>query len=78
MAPKKKAVWGAAAVTKRSPDPDGTLRIEADIVDGGKKVATLRVSLTADRDLVCEYENLAGEVGLRDFRAWSKGGEPGA
>lgn len=71
MAPR--AVW-TTTVRRRSADPDGTLKIEVDILDKGKLAAELNISISADRDLAVVFQNVDGAPGLRGFTAWEKGG----
>lgn len=65
-----KAQWTAGRPSVTT-DPQGTLLVSVDLLDGGTRAGTFTFTITADRALVVKWSNAAGSAGLADFRAWS-------
>lgn len=51
---------------------DGTFTFSAPLLDSGTKAATIRLTITADRQLRLEVTNEPGAAGFVDFQAWMR------
>lgn len=67
-----RANWNLT-VRRRSTDEDGTMHLEAELTDAGKKAGELVATVTAAGVLVVEWRAEPGSASKVDFMgAWSK------
>ena len=68
-----RAQWSAGKPTITTA-ADGTFTASIPLLDSGSQVATIVVTITADRAFRLEFDAVAGvSVPITDFQAWSKG-----
>lgn len=71
--PPAKAQWSAGKPTI-STGSDGTFTASIPLLDSGSQVATILVTITADRAFRLEFDAVAGVAApITNFQAWSKG-----
>ena len=68
-----RAQWSAGKPTITTAS-DGTFTASIPLLDSGTQVATIVVTITADRAFRLEFDALAGVAApIADFQAWSRG-----
>ena len=73
MSPPAKAQWSAGKPTSTTA-ADGTFTASIPLLDSGSQVATIVVTITADRAFRLEFDAAAGVAApLTGFEAWSRG-----